>query len=163
VLTLHRPTNVDDPAQLRALIDAVSRAAGSWPVVFPAHPRTVRQLATHGIELAGATVRVCAPLGYRAFLALMDHAACVFTDSGGIQAETTALGVPCFTLRDSTEWPETITAGTNALVGTKDDTIGLWVAATLGAPRPPPPPIPLWDGHAADRAADAIGAWLAAR
>jgi UDP-N-acetylglucosamine 2-epimerase (non-hydrolysing) len=163
VLTLHRPSNVDDPAHLQALVAEVARAAGSWPVVFPVHPRTRQQAAAHGIDLAGTTVRPCAPLGYRPFLALMDHAACVFTDSGGIQAEATALGVPCFTLRDTTEWPETTDAGTNMLVGTDPDTIGLWVAAALGVPRPAAPPIALWDGHAADRAADAIRAWLDAR
>jgi UDP-N-acetylglucosamine 2-epimerase (non-hydrolysing) len=163
VLTLHRPANVDDPARLGALVAEVSRASGSWPVVFPVHPRTRHRLDADGIDLAGTNVRVCAPLGYRAFLALMDHAACVFTDSGGIQAETTALGVPCCTLRDTTEWPETIESGTNTLVGTDPDTIGLWVAAALGAPRPVPAPIALWDGHAADRAADAIRAWLDAR
>jgi UDP-N-acetylglucosamine 2-epimerase (non-hydrolysing) len=163
VLTLHRPSNVDEPARLRALVAEVSRAAGSWPVVFPAHPRTVRQLAAHGVDVAGSNVRLCAPLGYRAFLALMDHAACVFTDSGGIQVETTALGVRCLTLRDNTEWPETTDAGTNTLVGTDPDTIGLWAAAALGAPKPALPPIALWDGHAADRTAAAIRAWLAAR
>jgi UDP-N-acetylglucosamine 2-epimerase (non-hydrolysing) len=161
VLTLHRPANVDDPARLRALVEEVSRAAGSWPVVFPAHPRTKRRLEAHGIDLGGSNLRVCAPLGYRPFLALMDHAACVFTDSGGIQVETTVLGVPCLTLRDTTEWPETIAAGTNTLVGTDPDQIGVRVAAALGAPRPPQPPIALWDGHAADRAAAAIRAWLA--
>jgi UDP-N-acetylglucosamine 2-epimerase (non-hydrolysing) len=163
VLTLHRPANVDDPARLRDLVEAVGRAAGSWPVIFPAHPRAARQLEAHGIDLAGTGLRLCAPLGYRAFLALMDHAACVFTDSGGIQAETTALGVPCLTLRDTTEWPETIAQGTNSLVGTDPDQLGLWVAASLGGTRPAPVPIAGWDGHAADRAADAIGAWLAAR
>ena len=90
----------------------------------------------------------------------MDHAACVFTDSGGIQPETTVLGVPCLTLRESTEWPETIAQGTNTLVGTDPDRLGLRVAAALGGPRPPASPIRGWDGHAADRAADAILAWL---
>jgi UDP-N-acetylglucosamine 2-epimerase (non-hydrolysing) len=163
VLTLHRPANVDDPVRLRAFVDEVARAAGSWPVVFPAHPRTARQLDIHGIDLAGTRLRVCPPLGYRAFLALMDHAACVFTDSGGIQAETTALGVPCLTLRDTTEWPETIAQGTNSLVGTDADQLGLWAAAALGGARRDPVPIAGWDGRAADRAADAISAWFAGR
>ncbi len=163
VLTLHRPANVDDPARLPALIDEVARAAGSWPVIFPAHPRTARQLEAHGIDRAGTNLRVCAPLGYRAFLALMDHAACVFTDSGGIQAETTALGVPCLTVRDTTEWPETIAQGTNSLVGTDPDQLGLWAAAALGGDRRDPVPIAGWDGQAADRTAAAIRAWLAAR
>ncbi|MEO5823159.1 MAG: UDP-N-acetylglucosamine 2-epimerase (non-hydrolyzing) [Vicinamibacteraceae bacterium] len=177
VLTLHRPSNVDDPGRLRALLEEVVRAAGSWPVLFPVHPRTARQLAAAGLEGAGlegagldgagltgsgSGLRVCDPLGYRAFVALMDHAACVFTDSGGIQAETTVLGVPCLTLRDTTEWPETTSSGTNTLVGTDLDMLGLWVAAALGEPRASTP-IPSWDGHAADRAADAIRAWLAAR
>jgi UDP-N-acetylglucosamine 2-epimerase (non-hydrolysing) len=161
VLTLHRPANVDAPERLRALVDAVSHAAGSRPVVFPAHPRTAARLAAHGIDLSGTSLRVCPPLGYRAFLALMDHAACVFTDSGGIQAETTALGVPCLTLRDTTEWPETIAQGTNTLVGPDPDGLGRCVAAALAGTRPPAASIPGWDGHAADRAADAIVAWLA--
>lgn len=161
VLTLHRPANVDEPAQLHALVEQVSRAAGDRPVVFPAHPRTRRQLESYSMELARSNVRICAPLGYRAFVALMDHAAGVFTDSGGIQAETTALGVPCLTLRDSTEWPETISAGTNTLAGMDPDAVGAWVAATVGAPRRALPPIPFWDGRAAIRAAAAIRGWLA--
>jgi UDP-N-acetylglucosamine 2-epimerase (non-hydrolysing) len=163
VLTLHRPANVDDPARLRAVVDEVVRAAGSWPVVFPVHPRTARQLAAAGIGATDPRLRLCPPFGYRTFLALMDHAAAVFTDSGGIQAETTALGVPCFTLRDTTEWPETIESGTNTLVGTDLDTLGLWVAAALGGTRPTPPAIPRWDGHAAVRAADAMLGWLETR
>jgi UDP-N-acetylglucosamine 2-epimerase (non-hydrolysing) len=86
------------------------------PIVFPVHPRTARRLAEHGLAAEVIGLRLVDPLGYREFLALMDHAGCVLTDSGGIQEETTVLGVPCFTLRDNTERPATVSEGTNTLV-----------------------------------------------
>ena len=159
VLTLHRPANVDDSARLGSLVDGVLRAAAPLPVVFPAHPRIVRPLDASGAGTRPG-LRVTGPLGYGDFLALMDHAAEVFTDSGGIQAETTALGVPCFTLRDTTEWPETIASGTNTLAGADPARLAAAVAARRGEPRRGPPPIPLWDGRAGERAAAAIRDWL---
>ncbi len=163
VLTLHRPANVDTPERLRDLVQCVAAAAAPLPVVFPIHPRTAQRLETFGIDAAAAGLRVTAPLAYRAFLALMDHASAVFTDSGGIQPETTALGVPCFTLRDTTEWPETLDAGTNTLVGSTAETLARAVVAERERPRAARPPIPLWDGGAGERAAAAIAGWLGAR
>ena len=116
VLTLHRAANVDEPDRLRGLLSRLDPIAATMPVVFPVHPRTRARLA----ETAGALpdgLRPIEPLGYPAFLSLMAHAACVVTDSGGIQVETSALGVPCFTVRDTTEWPGTLSHGTNRLVG----------------------------------------------
>jgi UDP-N-acetylglucosamine 2-epimerase (non-hydrolysing) len=116
VLTLHRPANVDDPARLRPLIERLRTVSAHMPIVFPIHPRTARRFDALGIDAAAAGLRLTDPLGYREFLALVDHAACVLTDSGGIQEETTVLSVPCFTLRDNTERPITVTEGTNTLV-----------------------------------------------
>jgi UDP-N-acetylglucosamine 2-epimerase (non-hydrolysing) len=116
VLTLHRPANVDDPGHLRDLIDRLRHVSAAMPIVFPIHPRTARRFEEQGLDAAAAGLRLVDPLGYREFLALMDHAGCVLTDSGGIQEETTVLGVPCFTLRDNTERPVTIEEGTNTLV-----------------------------------------------
>jgi len=116
VLTLHRAANVDEPDRLRGLLSRLDPIAATMPVVFPVHPRTRARLA----ETAGALpdgLRPIEPLGYPAFLSLMAHAAGVVTDSGGIQVETSALGVPCFTVRDTTEWPRTLSHGTNTLVG----------------------------------------------
>jgi UDP-N-acetylglucosamine 2-epimerase (non-hydrolysing) len=163
VLTLHRPANVDDGSRLGRLVRAIGAAAAPHPVVFPVHPRTARRLASFGIDVAAAGLRLVDPLPYRAFLAVMDHAAEVFTDSGGIQAETTVLDVPCYTLRDSTEWPETIEAGTNTLAG--DDAVELASAVRRARGRSPAtrPPIALWDGRAGERAAAAIADWLGAR
>jgi UDP-N-acetylglucosamine 2-epimerase (non-hydrolysing) len=117
VLTLHRPANVDEPPKLRALLARLRLVAEHLPVVFPVHPRTRDRLLSAGLDLAGTGLHPVDPLGYRAFLGLMARAACVLTDSGGIQEETSALDVPCFTIRDNTEWPDTLTAGTNTLVG----------------------------------------------
>jgi UDP-N-acetylglucosamine 2-epimerase (non-hydrolysing) len=116
VLTLHRPANVDDPARLQQIIGRLQQVTAHLPVVFPIHPRTARRFAEHGIAPEAIGLRLIDPLGYREFLALMDHAGCMLTDSGGIQEETTVLGVPCFTLRDNTERPVTISEGTNTLV-----------------------------------------------
>jgi UDP-N-acetylglucosamine 2-epimerase (non-hydrolysing) len=117
VLTLHRPANVDDAPRLRTLLARLRLVAEHMPVVFPVHPRTRDRLQRAGLDLAGTGLYAVDPLGYRAFLALMARAACVLTDSGGIQEETSTLDVPCFTIRDHTEWPRTLTAGTNTLVG----------------------------------------------
>jgi UDP-N-acetylglucosamine 2-epimerase (non-hydrolysing) len=114
LVTLHRPSNVDDPARLRALIEALDKIAIRRPVVFPAHPRTKAQLEQAGIR--AARVRVLDPISYLAMLDLIQNAYVVITDSGGLQEETTALGVPCFTVRPNTERPITITEGTNRLV-----------------------------------------------
>ena len=117
VLTLHRPANVDDTPRLRTLLARLRLVAERLPIVFPVHPRTRDRLLRAGVDLAGTGIHPVDPLGYPAFLALMARAACVLTDSGGIQEETSTLDVPCCTIRDTTEWPRTLTEGTNTLVG----------------------------------------------
>lgn len=148
VLTLHRPSNVDDEDRLVEMLSAAAEISAAVPLVFPAHPRTRDRLARFGARLG--VLKVAEPLGYLDFLCLLDSAAAVLTDSGGIQEETTALGVPCLTLRDNTERPVTIAQGTNVLAGTtRDSILRAWNEVRLRrrAPRVPP----LWDGAAAER------------
>ncbi len=152
VLTLHRPSNVDDGDSLQRLLSATARAAAGRTVVFPAHPRTRRILDAIAVPSA---VTVLEPLGYLDFIALQAGAALVLTDSGGVQEETTALGVPCLTLRTTTERPLTVTEGTNRLVGPDPDTIARVAAEVLADPPPARCPT-LWDGRAARRIGDAI-------
>lgn len=159
LVTLHRPSNVDDPAHLDALLDALGHVAQRLPLVFPVHPRTRARL---GARPCPPGLRLVEPQGYLAFLQLMQGARLVLTDSGGIQEETTVLGVPCLTLRDSTERPITITAGTNQLVGTRPEAIVSAAARVLDRAEPPPARTPpLWDGRAGERIAGAIAGWLA--
>lgn len=159
LVTLHRPSNVDDPAQLAALLEALGQVARRLPLVFPVHPRTRARLDARACP---AGLRLLEPQGYLAFLQLMERARLVLTDSGGIQEETTALGVPCLTLRDSTERPITVSEGTNRLVGTRPEAIVAAALRVLDAPRPAPGRLPpLWDGQAGERIAAAIAGWLA--
>src|SRR5205085_2132930 len=161
VVTLHRPSNVDDPAVLGGILSALARVGGRLPVIFPIHPRTRKNLEEFGLKGAaeeGGRVRLIEPLGYLDFLRLYSGARLVLTDSGGIQEETTALGIPCLTLRENTERPITVLMGTNVLVGTDTDRITRAAFNVLDAPhdkqnrqRPP-----LWDGHTADRILDAL-------
>ena len=124
VVTLHRPSNVDDAPTLRGILEALAVIADDlpviFPVIFPVHPRTRRMIDEFGLAgiVADAAITLLDPLPYQAFLALWKDAALVLTDSGGLQEETTALGIPCFTLRENTEWPITVEEGTNVLVGT---------------------------------------------
>ncbi len=158
VLTLHRPTNVDDPAVLGGICDALDQIQQSTPLVFPVHPRTRGNLERTGLlaRLEGmAAVRLTGPLGYLDFLKLMSAAALVLTDSGGIQEETTVLGVPCLTLRENTERPITVDQGTNQLVGMDPGRILAGyerIRAGQIEHRIPH----LWDGQAAGRIADVI-------
>lgn len=154
VATLHRPGNVDDPADARALVPAMHAVADQARVVIPLHPRGRAGLAAAGLfDHPGVTV--LDPLGYVEFLGLVRGAAAVVTDSGGVQEETTMLGVPCLTLRPNTERPVTITHGTNRLV-TRDNLAGM-VAVCLRDGRPEKWPVPpLWDGHAGERIADVV-------
>ena len=146
VVTLHRPSNVDDEARFRMLAAALEEVARERPVVFPAHPRTRRRIAEAGIEFT--RVRVLEPIGYLEMLDLVDRAHAVVTDSGGIQEETTALGVPCLTVRARTERPITISEGTNRLVPNPGDI----VAALRDARRATGARLPEgWDGHAGPR------------
>jgi UDP-N-acetylglucosamine 2-epimerase (non-hydrolysing) len=161
VVTLHRPSNVDDPAVLRPLLGALARIARELPVVFPVHPRTRATLASPELAGAAAALRLVEPQGYLEFLSLTSSARLVLTDSGGLQEETTALGVPCLTLREGTERPITVSEGTNEVVGTDPDRIVAAALRALDGGRQARCPA-LWDGAAADRAAEAIDAFLSA-
>ncbi|MCG5053659.1 MAG: UDP-N-acetylglucosamine 2-epimerase (non-hydrolyzing) [Myxococcales bacterium] len=158
VLTLHRPSNVDDPAVLGGILGAVAQIAARLPVVFPVHPRTRKQAAASGLadvmEKTPGLV-LCDPLGYLEFLSLSSRARLALTDSGGLQEETTALGIPCLTLRENTERPVTLTEGTNTLVGTNPDAIVREAIAALEGKKAGRVPA-LWDGHTAPRIVDAI-------
>jgi len=155
LVTLHRPANVDDPAVLGALLPALAEISFSFPLVLPAHPRVDGRL--HGAALP-ASVRIIPPLGYLDFIALEASARLVLTDSGGVQEETTVLGVPCLTLRDSTERPITLTEGTNRLVGRDPDRIVRAAREVMAAPPPPPRRPALWDGQAGQRIAAVLAA-----
>jgi UDP-N-acetylglucosamine 2-epimerase (non-hydrolysing) len=154
--TLHRPALVDDAALLVPALRALDSVAESLPVLFPVHPRTRRRLDDAGY--APARVQLVEPVPYRPFLSLQSGAAAVATDSGGIQEETTVLGIPCFTLRDNTERPVTVTHGTNIVLGLDPERL-LEIPARLRHPRKNVVPR-LWDGRASERAADAIEAML---
>jgi UDP-N-acetylglucosamine 2-epimerase (non-hydrolysing) len=163
LVTLHRPALVDDPALLTQTAAALVALAETLPVVFPVHPRTARSLEQSGDAraLAAAGVRVTEPVGYLEFLGLQAEARFVLTDSGGVQEETSALGVPCFTLRDTTERPVTVELGTNTVLGAEPGRIAE-IPALLASTRPAGE-IPLWDGRAGERAAGAILDYLEAR
>jgi UDP-N-acetylglucosamine 2-epimerase (non-hydrolysing) len=154
VCTLHRPSNTDTPDSARNCVAAIEALSRRLPVVFPVHPRTRARLGSLGLLeplVQLSRIRLVEPLGYLDFLALMDQSRMVFTDSGGIQEETTVLGVPCLTFRDTTERPITVSEGTNHLIGLDPRRAGMEADAILagaaGQGRIPE----LWDGHAAER------------
>jgi UDP-N-acetylglucosamine 2-epimerase (non-hydrolysing) len=154
VLTLHRPANVDEPATFGRILEALERISAKLSVVFPVHPRTRRTIAEHGFEERVSHIedlRIIDPLGYLDFLSLYSGARLVLTDSGGIQEETSVLGIPCLTLRENTERPITITMGTNKIVGTDVEKIVAAAFAALAETAKPAVDIPLWDGHTAER------------
>jgi len=161
VATLHRPANVDSAEAAKRIVAAVNGLAELVPLVLPLHPRGRATLEAAGLA-SSERLRVVEPLGYVDFISLVRGAAIVLTDSGGIQEETTILGVPCLTVRPNTERPITISHGTNRLV-TPEEVVPLArriLADGIAAPAEPPP---LWDGHAGPRIAAVIEAWLAAR
>lgn len=155
LVTFHRPSNVDDPSRLAELVHALAALALHCPVVFPVHPRTCARLAESGglARLTSAGVRCIEPVGYLDFLSLQASAGAILTDSGGVQEESSALGVDCFTFRPNTERPVTLTHGTNTLMG--DDPSGIATVRPTGKP-PAACAIPFWDGHAAERVADVL-------
>ena len=164
LLTLHRPSNVDDETTLRRILEALEEIGRTLPVLFPAHPRTTERLRRLGAGNGTARgLRLVDPLGYLDFLHLQKHASLVLTDSGGVQEETTILGVPCLTLRENTERPITLTRGTNRLVGTDTRRIVKEARRALLAKRPRPSSIPLWDGRAAERIARVLASPAARR
>lgn len=164
LVTLHRPSNVDDPARLGRLLATLGELAKRLPVVFPVHPRTRARIeALHRHSHADAGVHLIEPLGYLEFLELEDAARAVITDSGGVQEETTALGVPCLTVRDNTERPITVEVGTNTLVGTDPGVLPEALDAILAGHGKIGRIPDGWDGHAGERAAAAVRAFLAAR
>jgi UDP-N-acetylglucosamine 2-epimerase (non-hydrolysing) len=161
VLTLHRPSNVDNAGDLMNLVDALEELARQLPIVFPMHPRVKERLRRGGqlfrtaldpdVPFHNKGITYLAPLGYLDFIALMGRARLVLTDSGGIQEETTILGVPCLTLRDTTERPVTVTHGTNRVIGTDPARIVEAGLRTLDDPPRPKGAPPLWDGRASER------------
>jgi UDP-N-acetylglucosamine 2-epimerase (non-hydrolysing) len=157
VVTLHRPSNVDDPKVLGGLLDVLAQLQRELPIVFPIHPRTRKALGDHPI-MDLANLRLVEPLGYLDFMKLVAHARLVLTDSGGIQEETTVLGVPCLTLRNNTERPATVDEGTNVLIGQDPGRILAAARQALASPRNAGAGrVPeLWDGKTAGRILDVL-------
>jgi len=165
LVTLHRPSNVDDPETLAGLIATLCEVAAKLPLVFALHPRTRGNLERFGLlpSMDASRMVLLPPQGYLEMLGLMAQASVVLTDSGGLQEETTALGVPCLTLRENTERPITIEQGTNTLVGTDHDAIVQGVSAILAGQGKKGRVPELWDGHAAERIAADLCLWLKQR
>ena len=154
VLTLHRPANVDEPSTFARLLDALEAIGRELPIVFPVHPRSRKRIAEFGFEdRIGRlrNLRLCEPMGYLAFLSLIVDSRVVLTDSGGIQEETTALGIPCLTLRENTERPITVQMGTNVVVGAERERIAAEALHLAEGTRSQGCVIPLWDGKTAPR------------
>jgi UDP-N-acetylglucosamine 2-epimerase (non-hydrolysing) len=161
LVTLHRPSNVDDPRHLLALLRTIEESAGELPLVFPVHPRTRARMHEAALHPDERRWRLVDPLGYLDFLKLTAQARIVLTDSGGVQEETTVLGVPCVTLRENTERPVTITEGTNFLAGTELASVRAHVARALAAPTAGRVPR-LWDGKSAERIVEILDGVFAA-
>jgi UDP-N-acetylglucosamine 2-epimerase (non-hydrolysing) len=164
VVTIHRPSNVDDPAVLKKLCGILERVSGSIPLIFPVHPRTRQRIAADGLlnEAQGqGRLFLPEPLGYTLFMNLVFNARLVITDSGGIQEETTYLGIPCLTVRENTERPITVTLGTNRLCALED--LVSRVQQILRDGTLPVPSIEFWDGRTAPRVVAAIAQVFAAR
>jgi UDP-N-acetylglucosamine 2-epimerase (non-hydrolysing) len=158
LVTLHRPANVDNEEQLTGIVDALNEISNQLPLFWPVHPRTRARLSGGKFRF-GERIQLIDPLGYLDFLCLQAGSAAVFTDSGGIQEETTVLGVPCLTLRDNTERPVTIECGTNRLAGTRKETIlAAWRDTQADGKKGQIPP--LWDGQAGTRCRAVLRQWL---
>lgn len=154
LVTLHRPSNVDDGQNLKKILDSLSQVSEHLDIVFPVHPRTRRRISEFGIRVP--KLHLLDPMPYIEFLAVQARAAVVITDSGGIQEETTYLGVPCLTMRENTERPITVTLGTNTLVGEDQDRLVRELNNILAGKGKKGVIPPLWDGHAGDRIADIL-------
>ena len=154
LVTLHRPSNVDDIENLREILDSLSRVSEELNIIFPVHPRTRTRIAEFGVN--SDRLRLLEPMPYIEFLSLQSRATVVITDSGGIQEETTYLGVPCLTLRPNTERPITVTAGTNILVGDDRERLTAELRNILEGNAKKGVTPPLWDGHSGDRISDIL-------
>jgi UDP-N-acetylglucosamine 2-epimerase (non-hydrolysing) len=159
LVTLHRPSNVDDQAVLNSIIGTLNKISLTLPLIFPVHPRTRERIADCDLFCGNGDLHLIEPLGYLDFLALQRSAKLMITDSGGIQEETTYLGVPCLTLRENTERPITVDIGTNTLVGRDMERLIAEVKRILRGERKQGQVPPLWDGHAAERVAEVILNW----
>jgi UDP-N-acetylglucosamine 2-epimerase (non-hydrolysing) len=160
LVTLHRPSNVDEPEMLSTIMTALSEISYDLPVIFPVHPRTRTKISEFGFQIAeNGSLHLIDPLGYLDFLALQKNATVVITDSGGIQEETTYLGVPCLTVRENTERPITVETGTNIIVGQNMIKLQDEVSAILKGNAKKGKIPPLWDGKASERIADVIMKW----
>jgi UDP-N-acetylglucosamine 2-epimerase (non-hydrolysing) len=155
LVTLHRPSNVDDPRTLQAILSALDEVGQRANILFPVHPRTEKLMKESGI-LAGENIQLARPLSYIDFLALQTQAACVITDSGGIQEETTYLGVPCITVRENTERPVTVSMGTNILVGKDYAALKTHALQAINGTFKKGSIPPLWDGRASERIAQTL-------
>jgi len=161
VVTLHRPSNVDDPEVLRCLLTVLQEISGSLPLVFPVHPRTRQSIDDAGLEdlISGPQFLVLPPLGYQEMLGLMKDSKMVLTDSGGMQEETTALGIPCITLRENTERPITVEQGSNTITGSDPGKIMACFNEIISSGGKAGHIPELWDGKAAERIASIISDW----
>lgn len=156
LVTLHRPSNVDDLAWLKSMLQVLERFGHDLAVIFPVHPRTRQKVIELGMHGTSSALKLIDPLPYLPFVALQQRAAVVITDSGGIQEETTFLGVPCLTVRENTERPITVEVGTNKLVGRDTERIRNEIEAVIGGNAKKGYIPQLWDGHAAERIVDVI-------
>jgi UDP-N-acetylglucosamine 2-epimerase (non-hydrolysing) len=154
LVTLHRPSNVDDSKTLKSILQSLLEIHQDLAVVFPVHPRTRQRIEEFGLN--AGNLHLIGPLPYVEFLALQHGAAVVITDSGGIQEETTYMGVPCLTLRNNTERPVTVSLGTNVIVGQERDKLSLELSKILAGKAKKGTIPPLWDGHAGERIADVL-------
>lgn len=163
VVTLHRSSNVDGENQLRSLLEALAQLSKRLPVIFPIHPRTWQRISQNGLETLLEKVRTTEAMGYPEFLALLSRATLVVTDSGGIQEETTFLGIPCLTVRDNTERPATVEFGTNQLIGRDPQRLLAAAYKVLEGEKPRGRIPDFWDGHAAERIAEVLASYLASK
>ena len=164
VVTMHRPSNTDDPKMLKNLLDTLIQISERLPLVFPMHPRTQSAIDKSGLKPildapCAENLRIVDPMRYLEFIGLVQDARLVLTDSGGLQEETTALGIPCLTMRENTERPITIEHGTNKLIGQNIDKWYHYTIETLGQPWPDIPQIDTWDGHTSERIVSVLFDW----